>query len=468
MAARGAKTAEALELRRRAAEQQLISGHIDEGLETIRTVLKSIGMKLPATPRRALFSVAWQLLILKLRGLTFKERDSTQIAAEALIKVDTCWSVSIGLGTVDTIRGMSFGKRHLLLALKAGEPYRVARALAIEAGYSGAGGQKTRQRTTWLIREAMALAERVNHPHAIGLSNVTAGMAAYLDGRWQKALELLDRGEQILRESCTGVTWELDTALAYQLRTLLFMGDLREIDQRLPDVLKDVRERGDLYAEVNLRSRVVWVSFLAADQPQRALDEVQEAIGRWSQKGFHIQHYWHLTGMVEIALYRGDALAAWQTLCEQWPRMKRSLLLQIQLTRTEARHLRCRGALSAAAVHGIESTAGRDLLREIDRELSRIEKEALPWADPLCQMVRAGVLSLQGNEKAASELLAAAAAGFSAADMKLHAAVSRLRRGQLLAAGGKRLVSEAEEWMASQGIKNIAAMAQVLAPGGWG
>ena len=71
-AAEGAKSGNALDLRRRAAEQQLISGHIDQGLETVRTVLESVGMKLPKTPRQALLSLVWHLLRLKHRGRSFK------------------------------------------------------------------------------------------------------------------------------------------------------------------------------------------------------------------------------------------------------------------------------------------------------------------------------------------------------------------------------------------------------------
>ncbi len=464
-AAEGAKAAQALELRRRAAEQQMISGHIDAGLATIRTVLQSIGMKFPPTPRRALFSIVFQLLQLKWRGLSFKERDSTQISAQKLIEIDTCWSVSIGLGAVDTIRGMSFGKRHLLLALRAGEPYRVARALAIESGYSGTGGTKAQQRTAHLVREAMALAERVNHPHALGLANVTAGIAAYLEGRFKKAFELIDRGEQMLREGCTGVTWELDTAIAYQLRALLFIGDLREIRKRLPDYLKDVLERGDLYAEVNLRSRVVWVTHLAADRPDRAQAELEAVLERWTQRGFHIQHYWLLTGQVETALYRGDALSAWQILATTWPRIEKSLLLRIQLTRTEGRHLLCRGALAAAAAQGTASPAGQALISRVIQEVRVIEREKISWAEPLTQLIRAALLTLEGDRKAAAELLAAAAAGFDAADMLLYAAVSRLRRGQLLSDTGKRLVAEAEAWITAQGVQDSAKFANVLAPG---
>ncbi len=463
--AEGATAAEGLELRRRAAEQLLISGHIDEGFDAVRAVLASIGMKLAATPRLALASLIWRLLQLKLRGLRYKERDTSQIAAEELIRVDTCWSVSIGLALVDTIRGMDFGKRHLLLALKAGEPHRIARALAIEVGYSATGGTKTQARTTALAREAMTLAERVNNPHAIGLSSLMAGMAAYLGGHWKKGLDLLDRAEATLREGCTGVTWELDTAMSFQLRSLLLIGDVREISARLPRCLKDVRDKGDLYAEVNLRSRAAWFVLLANDQPEQALAEVESAIARWSQHGFHIQHYWHLTGQVEIALYRGDAAAAWEALERAWPKIERSLLLRIQFTRTEGRHLRCRGALAAAA--SVDSSEGRKLLKLVAGELKRIESEKLFWADPLAHLVRAGMASLASDEKAAVELLVSAAAGFDAASMNLYAAVSRKRRGELMGGEGQRFREEAERWMTENGIVNADSMADVLAPGRW-
>ena len=58
----------------------------------------------------------------------------------------TCWSAATGLALVDPLRGANFQTRHLLLALQAGEPYRVARALALEVGYTAVAGSR-RQRT---------------------------------------------------------------------------------------------------------------------------------------------------------------------------------------------------------------------------------------------------------------------------------------------------------------------------------
>ena len=59
------------------------------------------------------------------------------------------------------VRGADFQARHLLLALRAGEPYRVARALALEAGYSATAGTRSRKRSEQSGRAAAALAARV-------------------------------------------------------------------------------------------------------------------------------------------------------------------------------------------------------------------------------------------------------------------------------------------------------------------
>src|SRR5262249_1932558 len=67
-AAKGADAMTRLECQRRAAEQLLSAGHIERGMQALAAVLAEVGVKLPATPRRALLWVLWHRMLLRLRG----------------------------------------------------------------------------------------------------------------------------------------------------------------------------------------------------------------------------------------------------------------------------------------------------------------------------------------------------------------------------------------------------------------
>src|SRR4029079_18748814 len=122
-----------LDFKRRAAQQLLMGGHINEGLELIRSVLAAVGLSYPEGPKSALASLLLKRLQVWLRGLHFTERAESQVPEFELVRLDPCFAVAAGLGSVDLIRGADFQSRHLLLALKAGEPYCVARAMSFSA-----------------------------------------------------------------------------------------------------------------------------------------------------------------------------------------------------------------------------------------------------------------------------------------------------------------------------------------------
>ncbi len=153
-----------LDFKRRAAQQLLMGGHINEGLELIRSVLAAVGLSYPEGPKSALASLLLKRMQVWLRGLHFTEREESQIPEFELVRLDTCFAVAAGLGSVDLIRGADFQSRHLLLALKAGEPFRVARALAFEAAWTAARGGAGSERAMQIARQAEELAQRVGHP----------------------------------------------------------------------------------------------------------------------------------------------------------------------------------------------------------------------------------------------------------------------------------------------------------------
>src|SRR5206468_2421451 len=214
------------------------------------------------TRKRALGGLLMRRARLWMRGLQFRERDETHVSPRTILRIDTGFAMALALSTVDTIRGADLQTRGLLLALEAGEPYRVARALALEAAFNAAGkGAAGHARTQRLVSMADALSQRIDHPHARGLAAWAAGSAAYLEGRFAEGHRLCERALEIYRNRCTGVAWEIASANSMSLWSLHYLGRIGEIARRLPELLKAANARGDLYDATVLRTshtNIIW------------------------------------------------------------------------------------------------------------------------------------------------------------------------------------------------------------------
>jgi serine/threonine protein kinase len=461
LAVKGEHFGDELELKRRAAQQLLFSGHVDEGLSVVRMILASIGVPFPETRRDTIVALLKARLQVKLRGLRFREKSVDEIPADELLRIDTCRSVAIGLSSVDTIRGAVFQTRYLLLALAAGDPHRVAHALAMECGYSSVGGTRTHRRTHMLTTEMRRIATTVNTPFAMAYADLVEGIAAALEGRWRPGSELLHQAEQQFLEHCTGVTWELGTSRSFGLRCHQFRGDIRVMTERFPALLRDAQERGDRYFATNIVLFSHYVS-LAADDPQRMTDEIEAAIHGWSHAGFHVQHMWHLRAGVENAIYEGRAMLAWTKVAQSWRAARGSLVARVQFTGIVLEELRGRAALAAAA----EATSTRErtrLLTIADHAAKRIEHERSDWGGVLAQLLRAGTALLRGREDQAVQRLRAVEISAPREEMHLHAACARHRLGEILGGDeGAALASDATRWMTVQGIRNPDAMTRTI------
>ena len=454
-----------LDYQRLAAEQLLRGGHIKEGLELTRSLLASIGFTFPKGSRAALLTLIAGRIRIRLRGLNFVERDVSQIPEDELFRIDMCWAIAAGLGAIDLVRGADFHCRHLLLALRAGEPSRVARALAFEIAQSVAPGRRGRRRGLELVARAKELAQQVGQPHAIALSIWADAIAAYLAGQWKRGAQLCEQAAEILRDQCTGVAWELGTAQRFSLSARLHLGQVGEVAQRVPPLLTMALDQGNVFFATDLRTRmnVIW---LAADDPSRARSEVTEALKAWPHEGFHVQHYSAMLALTQIDLYSGNPEVAWDYLQAQWKQLKQSMLLHNQVLRIEAEHLQGRAALASALSPRLSERDKESRRRIAIKMARRISKEGVSWASGFASILQASVASQYGDRSSVITLLSRAVEEFERADMELYAAAARYRLGEALGAErGLDLVRDAESWMERQQIKDRSAMALMLAPG---
>jgi hypothetical protein len=457
-AADGATGDEQVRLRTRSAEQFLRSGLVDEGIEQLQPALAHLALRLPGSPRSALVTLLARRLRLKLRGLAFTEtRD--EVPAAKLHRIDLCWSVGNGLGGVDMVRAATFQAQHLLLALDAGEPYRVSRAIAWESIVrSMEGGPKSERRARELGASAKAIADRIAHPHARAWAAATEAIAAECEGRWRDAQRHSHTTIALFREAQTDVAWEVGSMYAWWLLPALYMaGDLVELAERTPRAAADADAVGDLYTATSLRTYLIPRMHLIAGNVERADAERAEAIGKWSRAGWHLQHWADVTARAEIAIYRGDGAAAVRAWEAEWSQLRTSLLLRMCMVGIQTRYSLGRALVQAGEPAQVARAA------KLARELGTRDTA---WAKCLGTTVDAGVAARRGERDRGFALLAKAAADFRAIDMNMHANACDHVHGRALGGEtGRQLVAASDQWMRAHDVADPAALASSFAPG---
>jgi hypothetical protein len=459
--AASAGSLEHIELTRRAAEQLLISGNTEAGLAAIRAVLKAVKMRLPESSLQSLTSLLFRRLLVMLRGVSFEQRPESQLAVGERILIDTCWSVAVGLSMVDTIRGADFQARHLLLALDAGEPFRVARALAMEVAHRAVAGRRVERRVRKLLEVTGSVAEELEDLYPSALMASAAATFLWSNGRWRRSLERADEAQRLFTERCASPSWETVTAQIFSMGALVKMGELNEHRRRMPVLMRAAHERGNRYAQVSLPLlSYAHVTTLADDEPQRAVETVRRLIEAWTTSRYDLQRFWATYARAEIHLYAGDGNSAWREVEANARNVRDSLLLRIQTIRICWLDLSARSALAAAG------NGRTELFRRARRLANDLERERVQWANGLAGLVRASVLSHRGETTQAAALLARAEGDFTETDMRLHAATAHLIRTRILAdsAGTGSALDRVFE---AEGVRCPPKMAATLAPGPW-
>ncbi len=464
-AAEGADAATRLELRRRSAEELLKGGFVEEGQAAIRSVLDEIGLgQVKATPLRAVAALLFRRAWLRLRGLGFRRRSPSEVSQRALAQIDGCWSVSTVLGYFDTMKGAEFHSRHLLLALRVGEPRRVALALMQEACYLAVQGADRRARQVLAL--ACSEAALVDDPYVFACGSwARAFMAYFLDSRWREALAHVSDSQSRFRAHCQTGGWELDTVSLYACFCHLYLGNLEELGRLVPSLLREAARRGDGYMAINLRTRIV-LPWLVRDQPERAELDLEEAIASWmpSLRGFQLQHFYALHSRCELELYRGAPHAAATHMHSARHPLARSLLLQLPLVRIEVLYLRARIALAlGAAAEGSQRAHHARTARACARTLRR---EKAPFGRALGTLITAGAANLLGDRPSTIAALEESGDQLRSLEMALHAAAADRRLGETLgstddAAG----ISGADAWLTRRGVKNSPRLVALLIPG---
>ncbi|MBI4509959.1 MAG: AAA family ATPase [Deltaproteobacteria bacterium] len=460
----GAEPREALELRGFAADQLLRSGRLEEGASVLKSLLPAVGLEFPKTPTRALLSVVQKELILRVRGLGFRERKIDEIPPGKLLVVDALRAAT-AFNPIDNIRGRHFTLMMLFKAFAAGEPVRVAHALShLAMMKSGVGGPRALSQAAGMIGRAEEILAGREAPDMRARLVAAKGISAYFAGKWDVSRALTEEAIALFQDKCTGVAFELASVRHFHTNVLSLTGDLLQLARSFRERVREAMERGDRYAATCFRTGYGNIHWLAQDDPEGLRADVEDATRSFAPQGFHLQHYYALVGMAQSYLYQGDAARALGLMEEQMPALRKAMFLHIQGIRIALAGLRGRLSLALAArARGHESTA---LLAAARADIKRLLRERLPWATALARFLSAGVSHLAGDRLGALEALGEAVDLFEGAGMLLHAACARWQKGRLQGGDqGDMLVQAASGWMLGQSVRRPERMVYLLAPG---
>jgi eukaryotic-like serine/threonine-protein kinase len=452
-----------LDLQQKAAYQYCVGGLVEEGRAVFAEVIEQVGLPKPRGRVHVLSSLVFQRTRLLLRGLRFQERPAHQVPAALLNRLDAALALAAGLSIVEVIDAIYFSTYSVHLALQAGEPVRLVRALALQAAAVSASGQSGRTQAERMLGICRELTDRVTTPEARATVVMCDGLTAFNLGEWTRGRRSLAEAEMLLRKECAGVAWELATSRNMLLQTLCHIGEHREISERVAHLKNEVQERGDLYSATWIACHVEPMSLLAADRPGDARHTIEESLAAWKQKGYHQQHYLGDVTQANILLYQGEAGNAVDRIQKAWPMMRRSLMLAHGPSRVYALDVLARSMLMAA----VGERDRRQSLVQADKIVRRMERGGwyevgTAWATA----ARACIASLQDQPEQALRLGKQAAERFSSLDMSLYAAAARRQTGLRVGGQeGKEQIRDAEAEMRRLGVASPERMAEMLMPG---
>jgi hypothetical protein len=451
----------ALDLRRQAAERLMCSGHHERGLALLRELCRSSGIYIPRARFMVVLSLLFLRLVLRVRGLGFRERSEADIEPARLARVDLMRSAMLGLIMTDHLLGAYFKALHTLLALAAGEPRRVIYALTIEAAVQSSAGPRVRKYVEHLQRHAEELAKARQIEEAPAWFSLARGYTLYFCHELERGYEELGRAEAAWRTNF-GERFHLASLRALLYRLISQRGALRELADRIGPTLREVEARGDVYAELSYRTTTTPLLALAADDPAEARAEMERVRPKLVRGTFLVQHYFALITDVRIDLYEGRGRDAHARMNEAWPEVEKSLLLHLEVIRHVSLDHRARAALAAAAEGG---DAAARMLEEAERIAGRLEKDRVPAAGALATTIRACVADQRGQASTALGLLTRAEKELAHQDLGLHHAAAQRRLGELRGGDeGATTVAAADAWLASQGVRNPRRICAMLYP----
>ncbi|HEY1784042.1 MAG TPA: AAA family ATPase, partial [Pirellulales bacterium] len=398
----------------KAGEQLLRSGRLVDGLEIVRRTLREQGIRLPSSNRAvAIASILVKRVHLRLRGYNFRLRPTAEIPEIELSLVDTYQMTAGLLWGHDMLLTGDLGLRGSLAALACGDGRRVALGLAQDVAVAAMRGARGRARK--LLLQLNRLQRRIRDPYIAGMQRIAGHSTYYLFvGDWRRALRFAsDALARLSRQPmCRAETTQ---AIHFRTWAQWNYGDLPGLLACAEQGAAPGADYDDVHHVLGSCNGFAAMSWLAADEAERAADQLYYAERIIAKRPFDAYRMFWVIAQAHIDLYRGRNEQALELLDREWVSIRKSGFLRIPLTGFEMRQLRARCELAVGGVANLRRAA------DDARELARTRIRGAP---PMAHAMRASIAWQNRDDALARSSLVKARDGFRRAEMRVFAATA--------------------------------------------
>jgi serine/threonine protein kinase len=457
-----AQPVEARSLRRRAAEQLLRSGRIDEGIDLSRTSFTELGEPMP----RGFWSTVWMIVRERLRlwvrgGVArARLRPESEVPEQLLTRLDLISNVATGLSLQELILTQALHSRALVLACEAGEPRRLGIVLTYEFVALAALGHSARARA--MLVECRELATRVQGGASPELDRAIDLSEAMLDWFGPRMPQARARLAKLLRrlEEAPGADWVRAYAAIRYAETCVYGGWLGELRRELPRWISTARERGNLHELASMHGLAATLCLYFDDQDgaRRNLEAGREC---WDSSRYTVPDLTLDLSAVNVRLYDGDFTGARAEIERVSSNLRSSGMGRIPFLREMLEQARGRCSLREA----VRKPDDLALRREVQRACVQQRRFTDPLYRGEARINAAAWHSLLGEREAARRCWREAAIHLEEHAMAAQLAAVRLRLASVTSGReSAELEALGEAYLREHGIPNRARFVDWIAP----
>jgi serine/threonine protein kinase len=447
-------------LRRKAAQQLLRSGRLEEGTRLLEQLLAEVGVGGFASDARVLTKLLWNKSMLRFSTFAVAPANDPVISPAQAQQLETLAAAFREVTMIDMVRGSFLHTQFLRTAIKAADPARMLEGMAWEAVHlAHAQGSKAQPRIEHFLRRSEDLANQLGTNQALATVKLTRAACYVGLARFREAYPLARDAERLLREHCPGTYWERSVVMSLRYACVELVGSLRELADEAYDRAREANERDDGFSRAFLGVHAHMAQLMRGDSDSalRALAEERTHLG----KNFTTFHLWVMSRTVDAYNYRREGGQGWEHLNSHWPAFESTLFYRAQLYHTNAQYLYGRTAVAAFL-----DTGSHERLRDARGACAMLHKLPRPDARMYLHLVAAGIARCEEQNARAADELTAALAIARANGYEMFALYAQYCLGPVdTAPSARQTASEAVKTLAAQGVVDPERWISMYVPG---